>query len=91
VSFAHDDGRNVTVHLLQLSVRQLAEDDYRLYGYGREGGPVVDVRFSEGAGPGPEPVAVEIKNVDEASREGNVVVTVFGKYQAQFRAAYTGD
>jgi hypothetical protein len=89
VKFTGDDGQEFTVHLLLLSVRQLSEDDYRLYAYGHEAKPLIDVRFSEGIGPGPEPVAIELK--DSQNLAGRIVLTVFGKYQAAFQAKYTGD
>jgi hypothetical protein len=88
ISLQTDDGANPTIHVLLLSVRQLADDDYRLYVFGKGANPLVDVKFAEGTGPGAEPVAVELKDPNEATREGKVVVTVFGKYQASFTAGY---
>ena len=77
-------GAAAEVFVLLLAGRQLAEDDYRLYVYGKDKKPLVDAKFSEGSGPGPEPLAVEVKDVNEESRQGKVVITVFGKYQASF-------
>jgi hypothetical protein len=81
------EGKEHQVQLLLLAVRQQADDDYRLYGYGTEATPIVNAKFSEGTASGSGPVVVTVKDTDEATREGTVVVTVFGKYQASFRAA----
>lgn len=91
VTIADDDGKEHVVHVLLLSARQLSEDDYRLYVFGKDGKQLVDAKFAEGTGPGPVPVAVELKNPNEATREGTIVVTVFGKFQASFPAGYTGE
>jgi hypothetical protein len=88
IKLADDQGQQRTVHVLLLAVRQLSEDDYRLYAYGFDEKPLVDARFSEGTGPGPEPTAVEVKEIDEQARRGKLVVTVFGKYQASFPVAH---
>jgi hypothetical protein len=88
------DGENGAVHTVYcvlLSVRQNAEDDYRLYAYGHEEKPLVDAKFSEGTGPGAEPTAVEIKEVNEQTRQGQLVVTVFGKYQASFTVGHKAE
>jgi hypothetical protein len=89
VSFQADDGSEHEVNVLLLSARQLSESDYRLYAYGTGDKPLIDAQFTEGSGPGAEPVAVEVTNVDEAERQGDVVITVFGKYQAKFRGAHS--
>ncbi len=91
VTIADDEGKEHVVHVLLLSARQLSDDDYRLYVFGKDAKPLVDVKFAEGSGPGPVPVAVELKNPNETTREGTIVVTVFGKYQASFPAGYTGE
>jgi hypothetical protein len=88
VTFNDEDGGQHELTLLLLSARQLSDDDYRLYVFGKDPKPLVDVKFAEGTGPGPTPVAVEIKDINESTREGNVVVTVFGKYQASFKATH---
>ncbi len=88
ISIYDDDGNEVEINVLLLAVRQVSEGDYRLYAYGTGDEPLVDAKFSEGTGPGAEPVAVEVINVDENERQGDTVVTVFGKYQAQFRIGH---
>jgi hypothetical protein len=88
VKLTDDQGTEHTVYVLLLAVRQLSEEDYRLYAYGFDAKPLIDSKFSEGTGPGPEPVAVELKDTDEQKHEGKLVVTVFGKYQAGFQAGY---
>jgi hypothetical protein len=91
VAFTDNNGGQHDLHVLLLSVRQLADDDYRLYVFGKDAKPLVDVKFAEGTGPGPTPTAVELKDPNEAKKEGKLVVTVFGKFQATFPAAYTGE
>jgi hypothetical protein len=91
VKLTDDDGGQHTVYLLLLSVHQVSDDDYRLYAYGQEEKPIVDARFAEGTGPGPEPTAVEVKGIDEQAKQGKLTVTVFGKYQASFPVAYVPE
>jgi len=91
VTITDKDGASHTVHVLLLAIRQPSPDDYRLYAYGQDAKPIVDAKFAEGAGPGPEPVAVEVKNPNESTHEGTIAITVFGKYQATFTGAYTGE
>jgi hypothetical protein len=86
-----DQGASHKVHVFLLAVRQLADDDYRLHVYGQDPTPIVDAKFAEGAGPGPEPVAVELKDVNHTTRQGKIVVTVFGRFQAGFQAGSAGE
>jgi hypothetical protein len=88
ITFDDNDGNQHSLQVLLLSVRQLADDDYRLYAFGKDAKPLIDVKFAEGTGPGATPVAVELKDVNQANREGKLVVTAFGKYQASFPAGY---
>ena len=67
--------------------KRIAEEDYRLYGIGRNANqPLIDARFDDGEGPGQTPLALEVKDIDEESETAAVVITVFNKYQAAFRA-----
>jgi hypothetical protein len=91
VEIADDNGMKHTVLVLLLAVRQLSDDDYRLQAYGHDEKPLVDAKFSEGAGPGTEPVAVEVKDLNEASHTGKLVLTVFGKYQAGFTCGHKAN
>ena len=69
------------------AVGVFAEDDYRLYGIGRNASePLIDGRFGDGEGPGQAPLAIEVKDIDEESETAAVVITVFNKYQAALRA-----
>lgn len=90
VTFKDDDGREHKIHLLLLAVKLIDDDDYRLHAYGQGEQPLVDSKFAEG-GSGAEPVTVEIKDRDETTHQGKLVVTVFGKYQASFQCGYRGD
>jgi len=85
-----DDGDHVEVYVYLLAVRQLAGDDYRLQAYGSGKEPIIDARFAQAAGSGSQTVTVEIKDVDTDKHQGTAVVTVFGKFQAQFRVGHEG-
>lgn len=80
-----DEGEQ-SVRCMLLTVRRISEDDWRLYVYGQDKKPLLEVPFQPGQGPGDEPLAIECKNVE--GFEGEVVVTVFGKYQASFKVRY---
>ena len=77
--------KEIEVNCLLLSARQISEDDYRLYAFGKGAKPLIDVKFTSGEGPGTLPVALEIKDGDPAM----VVITVFGRYQAKFAGTRT--
>jgi len=85
VTLNSDEGEQ-SVRCMLLAVRRLSEDDWRLYVYGQDKKPLLEVPFHEGEGPGDKPLAIECKNVEDL--EGDVVVTVFGKYQAGFKVRY---
>ncbi len=91
VKFVDDNGGEHTIYTLLLSVRQVAEDEYRLYCYGHEDKPLVDAKFSQGTGPGTEPAVVEIKDPNEQTRQGKLVITIFNKYQASFTIGHRAD
>jgi hypothetical protein len=91
VEIADDDGGKHKVHVLLLAVRQVSEDDYRLHAYGHDEKPLVDAKFTQGTGSGVEPVAVEVKDVNEATHTGKIVLTVFGKYQAAFTCGHKAE
>lgn len=76
-------GNKHEVNCMLLSVRKLSDEDYRLYGFGKAGKPLIDAKFTGGKGPGAKPVAMEVK-VPEAG-PAEVVITVFDKYQAKFQ------
>ena len=91
VEIQDGEGNTRTLHVWLLAVRQTSDSDYRLHVYGKAPKPLVDVAFAQASGPNTQPVMVELKDADESTREGKVVLTVFGKYQATFTAAYTGE
>ena len=83
VTFTSGDGNQIKIHCMLLAVRQVSEDDWRLYVYGSEKKPLIDVPFRDGSGLGHKPLAVEIKTIRDS--QGELVVTVFDKYQASFK------
>ena len=91
VKITDESGTDHTVYCMLLAVRQTSDDEYRLYAYGHDDKPLVDAKFSEGTRPDNEPVAVEIKDPNEQTHQGKLVVTVFGKYQASFTVGHKAD
>lgn len=88
IKITPDDGQTRTVHVLSLAVKQLSEDDYRLLVYGNGDKPLFDTKFSEGTADVPQPVGLSVKDKDDSAHQGTLVLTVFGKYQASFRAGH---
>jgi len=86
VTITDDEGDEHDVDCMLLIVKRIAEEDYRLYGIANATAPLVDARFDDGEGPGQTPLALEVKDIDEESETAAVVITVFNKYQAMFRA-----
>ena len=87
MSVADDEGEKHDVNCMMLIVKRIADEDYRLYGIGRDASePLIEARFDDGEGPGQTPLALEVKDIDEESETAAVVITVFNKYQAAFRA-----
>ena len=91
VKLIGDNGAEHIVYVLLLAVRQPAEDEYRLHAYGHLDKPLVDAKFAEVSSSGAEPVACDIKDPNEQTLQGKLVVTVFGKYQASFQCGYKPD
>ncbi len=88
VTVTDEEGTTRKINVLLLAVRQLADDDYRLYAYGKDKQPIIDAKFSEGAGGSDGPVAVSVRDTNEQTHEGTIVITVFGKYEATFRGGH---
>jgi hypothetical protein len=89
VTYTNKDGDKIAIHCLILAVRQVSDKDRRLYVYGTDSKPLIDVPFSKNAGPGTQPVAVEIKEIQD--QEGKLFVTLFDKYQASFKVMHQPD
>jgi len=86
-TYTDDEGSEHDGNCMMLIVKRVAEEDYRLYGIGKNANePLIDARFDKGEGPGQTPLAVEVEDIDEESGTAAVVITVFNKYQAAFRA-----
>ncbi|HID78840.1 MAG TPA: hypothetical protein EYP56_22950 [Planctomycetaceae bacterium] len=79
-------GRQVEVRCFLLAVRQLSDDDWRLYVYGADKKPLVDVPFEAAERAGLGPLALEVEKV--VDNQGTLAVTVLGKYKAGFRVVY---
>lgn len=86
VTVTDDQGTQVQMNCMLLAVRQLEGDDWRLYVYGAEKKPLLEVPFTESSGPETAPLSVACKNVQ--GFEGDLLLTVFGRYQAKFKVRY---
>jgi hypothetical protein len=75
------------VHLLVLTVKRAAADDYRLYGYGKQPQPVVDTAFHAEESPAQTTVALTIVDANQQAQQATLRINVFGKYQAGFRVS----
>ena len=89
VTYTNDNGDQTAIHCLILAVRQVSDKDRRLYVYGTDSKPLIDIPLSKNAGPGTQPVAVEIKEIQD--QEGKLFVTLFDKYQASFKVMHQPD
>ncbi len=90
VTFTDDEGHEHGINCMMLIVKRIAEEDYRLYCIGKNAiEPLIDGRFDEGEGPGQTPLALEVNDTDEESETAAVIITVFNKFQAAFRAGVT--
>lgn len=83
-----DQGQSHEICVIPLAVKQVADDDYRLQGYGADNKLVIDAKFSQASESGSGSVTISVKDPDEGTLQGTVEVTVFGKYRASFRAQH---
>jgi len=74
---------------LILAIRQVSDKDRRLYVYGTDSKPLMDIPLSKNAGPGTQPVAVEIKEIQD--QQAKLFVTLFDKDQASFKVMRQPD
>lgn len=77
-----DEGEEKEATCLLLSVRNVDGDDWRLYGYGAGQKPLVDTRFIEAEGGSEGDLTVSVKDAKDGKQ--TLVVTLFGKYSAEF-------
>jgi hypothetical protein len=83
VKFMGQDGNEQEVLYLALAARHTDDDVWHLYGYGSEEKPVVDARIGEGAGPGTQPLALEVKDLEDNT--GTAYVTIYDRFQCSFK------
>jgi hypothetical protein len=86
LNVAGPDGNEIKVSYLSLAARHTEDDAWHLYAYGTDEKPLLDVAIGEGAGPGTEPVALEVKEFDDDA--GTAYVTIFDRFQSSFKVAY---
>lgn len=91
VKFVGQDGNEQEVSYLALSARHTDDDVWHLYGYGSDEKPVLDVMIGEGVGPGTQPLALEVRDIeadDKAGEVGTCYVTIYDRFQTNFKLAY---
>ena len=71
---------------LLLAVRHVGGDDWRLYVYGAEKKPLIDVPFELAERPDSGPVEIDVENTSLSG--GTLAITLFGKYKAGFKVGF---
>ncbi len=89
VTHTNENGDKIAINCLILAIRQVSDKDRRLYVYGTDSKPLIDIPLSKNAGPGTQPVAVEIKEIQD--QQGKLFVTLFDKDQASFKVMRQPD
>ena len=89
LKFTGQDGNEQEVSYLALSARHTDDDVWHLYGFGSEEKPVLDVQIGEGAGPGTQPLAIEVKELENDM--GTCYVTIYDRFQCSFKLNYKGE
>ncbi len=86
LTFKGQDGEEHKVSYLTLAARHTDDDVWHLYGYGSDAKPLIDARIGEGAGPGSQPLALEVKDFE--NNEGTAYVTIFDRFQCSFKVNF---
>ena len=86
LTFAGQDGAEHKVNYLALAARHTDDDAWHIYAYGADEKPLLDIAVGEGSGPGTQPLALEVKDLE--NNTGTAVVTIFDQYQASFKLNY---
>ena len=89
LSFSGQDGNEHKVNYLILAARHLDDDTWHLYAYGSGDKPLIDAQIGEGTGPGTQPLALEVKDLDK--NEATAFITIFDQYQANFKINHKPD
>ncbi|MBI3837617.1 MAG: hypothetical protein HY288_06755 [Planctomycetia bacterium] len=89
LTFTGQDGAEHKVSYLTLAARHTDDDAWHLYGYGTDEKPLIDARIGEGAGPGTQPLALEVKDVEDGT--GTAYITIFDRFQCSFKVNYKGE
>ena len=89
LTFSGQDGNEHKVNYLILAARHTDDDVWHLYAYGSGDKPVIDAQIGEGTGPGTQPLALEVKDLDK--NEATAFVTFFDQYQCSFKINHKPD
>ena len=89
LTFMGQDGAEHKVSYLALAARHTDDDAWHLYAYGTDEKPLIDARIGEGAGPGTQPLALEVKDVEDNT--GTAYITIFDRFQCSFKINYKGE
>jgi len=80
------DGNEMKVTYIPLAARHTDDDVWHLYGYGADDKVLIDAQIGEGAGPGTQPIALEVKDLEDNT--GTAFVTIFDRFQCNFKLNY---
>lgn len=86
IAFTGQDGAEHKVSYLTLAARHTDDDVWHLYAYGTDEKPLLDIQIGEGTGPGTQPLALEVKDVNDNT--GTAYITIFDMYQCSFKVNY---
>lgn len=86
LSVAGPDGNEFKVRYLAMTARHTDDDVWHVYGFGTDEKPLLDAQINAGAGPGSQPLAIEIKEFEDDA--GTAYVTIFDQFQCSFKVAY---
>jgi hypothetical protein len=89
LTFSGQDGNDHKVNYLILAARHTEDDAWHLYAYGSGDKPLIDAPIGEGTGPGTQPLALEVKDLDK--NEATAYLTFFDQYQATFKISHKPD
>ncbi|HEX3725408.1 MAG TPA: hypothetical protein VHV08_04165 [Pirellulales bacterium] len=89
ITFSGQDGNEHKVNYLILAARHTDDDVWHLYAYGTDSKPLLDARIGEGTGPGTQPIALEVKVLENG--EATAYVTFFDQYQCTFKVKHKAE
>mgnify|MGYP007059384579 FL=1 len=86
ITFEGQDGLEQKVCFRPLASLYTDDAIWQLSSYGPDNKPLLDVEIGEGVGPGTQPIALEVKDMEDGT--GTAYVTFFDMYQTNFKLNY---